>query len=47
MDILLILALILFAAGAVVAAIQKSWLMVLLMAGLALVTLAQTGLINT
>ncbi|MFI6484627.1 hypothetical protein ACIBH1_42370 [Nonomuraea sp. NPDC050663] len=46
MDILLMLALIAFAAGGVVAAIQKSWLHLLLFVGLFLVTLSESGLVN-
>jgi hypothetical protein len=44
-DVLLLLALVAFLAGAVVAGIQKSWPIVLLCAGLFLATLAETGLI--
>lgn len=47
MDILLVLALVAFLAGAVVAGIQKAWPVVLLCTGLFLLTLAQTGLINS
>lgn len=47
MDILLLLALVAFLAGAVVVGIQKAWPTVLLCVGLFLLTLAQTGLINT
>jgi NADH:ubiquinone oxidoreductase subunit K len=47
MDILLILALVTFLAGAVVAAIQKSWVLVLICAGLFLLALSQTGLIDS
>lgn len=47
MNVLLILALVAFLSGAVVAAIQKGWVLVLLCLGLALVVLAQTGLINS
>ena len=47
MDVLLLLALVAFLAAAVVAGIQKSWVMVLVCAGLFLLTLAQTGLIDS
>ena len=47
MDILLLLALVAFLAGAVVAGIQKSWVMVLVCAGLFLLALAETGLIHS
>ncbi|MFG1963107.1 hypothetical protein [Nonomuraea sp. NPDC049028] len=47
MDILFLLAVVVFAAGAIVAAIQKSWLHVLLFVGLTLVALAQTNLIHS
>jgi hypothetical protein len=47
MDILLLLALVCFLSGGVVAGIQRAWPIVLLCAGLFLVTLAETGLINT
>jgi thiol:disulfide interchange protein len=47
MDILLFLALVAFAAAAVVAAIQKSWVLALMCAGLTLLALAQTGLLDT
>lgn len=47
MDILLLLALVAFLAGAVVAGIQKAWPIVLVCAGLFFLALAQTGLINT
>lgn len=46
MDVLLLLALVAFLAGGVVAAIQRSWVHVLLFAGLFLVVLAQTGLVD-
>lgn len=45
MDILHLLALVAFLSGAVVAAIQKSWILVLLCAGLALMALSASGLI--
>ncbi|MET9339261.1 hypothetical protein [Nonomuraea sp. NPDC003804] len=47
MDVLLLLAIIAFAAGGIVAAIQKAWVLVLVCAGLCLLTLAQTGLIDS
>jgi hypothetical protein len=47
MDVLLLLALVAFLAGAVVAGIQKSWPIVLIAAGLFFLALAQTGLIKT
>lgn len=47
MDVLLLLALVAFLAAAVVAGIQRSWVMVLLCVGLFLLTLAQTGLIES
>lgn len=47
MDVLLLLALVAFAAGAVVAVIYKSWVPVLVCVGLFLLTLAQTDLIHT
>lgn len=47
MDVLLLLALVAFLSAAVVAGVQKSWVMVLLCAGLFLLTLAQTGLIHS
>ena len=46
MDILLLLALVAFAAGAVVATIHKSWVNVLVCVGLFLLTLSQTNLIH-
>lgn len=46
MDVLLLLALVAFLAAAVVAGIQKSWVMVLVCVGLFLVVLADTGLIH-
>lgn len=46
MDVLLLLALVAFLAGAVVAGIQKSWVHVLLFIGLFLVVLARAGLID-
>ena len=46
MDVLLLLALVAFLAAAVVAGIQKSWVMVLVCVGLFLVVLAQTGLVD-
>lgn len=47
MDVLLILAVVAFLSAAIVAAIQKSWVLVLLCAGLALMALSASGLINT
>jgi NADH:ubiquinone oxidoreductase subunit K len=47
MDVLLLLALVAFLAGAVVAGIQKSWVHVLMCVGLFLLALAQTGLIDS
>lgn len=46
MDVLPLLALVAFLAGAVVAGIQKSWVLVLICVGLFLLGLAQTGLIT-
>lgn len=46
MDVLLILALVAFLSAAVVAAMGKSWVMVLLCVGLALMALSATGLIT-
>lgn len=46
MDVLLFLALVLFAAGTIVSAIQKSWTQALLFAGLAVWVLAETGLLT-
>jgi hypothetical protein len=45
-DVILLLALVSFLAGAVVAGIQKAWPIVLLCVGLFLTALAETGLIN-
>ncbi|MFI6296722.1 hypothetical protein ACIBEJ_34390 [Nonomuraea sp. NPDC050790] len=47
MDVLLLLALVCFLAGAVVAGIQRAWPTVLLCAGLFFLALAQTGLIDS
>lgn len=47
MDVLALLALVAFLSAAVVAAIQRSWVMVLLSAGLALMALSASGLITT
>ncbi|MFN2636888.1 MAG: hypothetical protein ABR585_07680 [Gemmatimonadaceae bacterium] len=47
MDVLMLLALVCFLAGAVVAGIQRSWPIVLIAAGLFLATLAGTGLIDS
>jgi hypothetical protein len=47
MNVLLLLALVAFLAGAVVAGIQRAWPLVLLCVGLFLVTLAETGLISS
>ena len=46
MDVLLLLAIVCFLSGAVVAGIQKAWPLVLLCLGLAFAVLAETGLIN-
>ncbi|WP_170223425.1 hypothetical protein [Nonomuraea turkmeniaca] len=46
MDVLLLLAIVCFLSGAVVAGIQKAWPVVLLCVGLAFVTIAETGLIS-
>lgn len=46
MDVLLLLALVAFLAGAVVAGIQRAWPIVLLCVGAFLVVLAQTSLIH-
>lgn len=46
MDLIELLALVFFLAAAVVAGIQRSWPIVLIAAGLFLVTLANTGLID-
>ncbi len=47
MDVLELLALVFFAAAAVVAGIQRSWPIVLLSAGAFFITLAGSGLIHT
>ncbi|MER7363588.1 hypothetical protein [Nonomuraea wenchangensis] len=47
MDVLLLLALVAFLAAAVVAGIQKSWVLVLVCAGLFLMVLADAGLIHS
>jgi hypothetical protein len=44
MDIFILLALIAFGAGAVLAAVQRSWALALVAAGLFLVTFAKAGL---
>lgn len=47
MDVLLLLALVCFLSGAVVAGIQKAWPLVLLCLGLAFVTIAETGILGS
>jgi len=47
MDVLLLLAIASFLSGAVVAGIQKSWPVTLLCVGLALVTIAETGVLGS
>lgn len=46
MDVLMLLALVAFLSGGVIAGIQRSWSIVLIAAGLFLVTLAGTGLVD-
>lgn len=46
MDVLLLLAIVCFLSGAVVAGIQKAWPIVLICLGLAFAVLAETGLIG-
>lgn len=46
MDVLLLLAIVCFLSGAVVAGIQKAWPVVLLCLGLACAVFAETGLLN-
>ena len=46
MDLLLLIALVTFAAGAVVAAVQNSWALALVAVGLFVVTLSESGVVK-